>query len=360
MCGNCCREWQVRLVKDEVEKLKKCYPAKNFYHEENNNYFLEHKNNRDCVFLDSDKLCSIHKESGYDYKPFPCRCFPFQFFYDGDNVNITCSFACPSIVHNTGNTITKDEIKSFIDEEKETILKLPQKIKFTETILLDFSIYKKFVENLNKIFLLQISLNNKILYGSFLLNDIISGTFKLLDTTEYEKRKLTLKYSVNNKNILLTSLIISNESSLKKYSILRRTFISFKFLLGLGDIYLHSAKNIPLKLRMINSQNVSINNESTVERFFINSIHSRFFLNHETVWNAYVIWAVTYELIRTYANALKESNTEDYISKSLIIVSRYYFHHTQYSQKLFLQKRIKNLFRHYTRNPDFFSFLLKG
>ena len=62
-----------------------------------------------CGFLSPAGLCRIHEELGYDRKPIACRVFPFRFHPIEQDVVVTSSFACPTIVANEGASITSQQ-----------------------------------------------------------------------------------------------------------------------------------------------------------------------------------------------------------------------------------------------------------
>lgn len=55
-----------------------------------------------CGFLSPEGLCRIHEMMGADRKPIACRLFPFRFHPAGDDVVVTASFACPTVIANEG------------------------------------------------------------------------------------------------------------------------------------------------------------------------------------------------------------------------------------------------------------------
>jgi len=61
-----------------------------------------------CVFLDDDMLCSMHKQFGHAYIPRSCQSFPFGFVAREDNQVIAqLSNLCPSIRDNYGEPVTE-------------------------------------------------------------------------------------------------------------------------------------------------------------------------------------------------------------------------------------------------------------
>jgi hypothetical protein len=62
-----------------------------------------------CGFLSPSGLCRIHEELGYDRKPITCRVFPLRFHPVEQDLVITASFACPSVLANDGATLASQQ-----------------------------------------------------------------------------------------------------------------------------------------------------------------------------------------------------------------------------------------------------------
>lgn len=62
-----------------------------------------------CGFLSPAGLCRIHEELGYDRKPIACRVFPFRFHPVEQDVVVTTSFSCPTVVANDGEPMTSQQ-----------------------------------------------------------------------------------------------------------------------------------------------------------------------------------------------------------------------------------------------------------
>ena len=58
---------------------------------------LAKKDSGECVFLDADHLCIIHKELGYQAKPAICRRFPHYAASMPDAERISANFGCPAV-----------------------------------------------------------------------------------------------------------------------------------------------------------------------------------------------------------------------------------------------------------------------
>jgi len=50
--------------------------------------------NDQCIFLDKDRLCRVHKRLGVDKKPTPCRQFPYVFSQLGDRIDVSLQMEC--------------------------------------------------------------------------------------------------------------------------------------------------------------------------------------------------------------------------------------------------------------------------
>ena len=66
---------------------------------------LAKKDNGECVFLDADRLCIIHKELGYEAKPLICRRFPYYGAPMPDVDHLSANFGCPAVQAGRGPTM---------------------------------------------------------------------------------------------------------------------------------------------------------------------------------------------------------------------------------------------------------------
>ncbi len=126
-CGKCCTMWDIpvtRVEKDRLEKL--IIPGFDFEKEKfflpmkkHSNLFLIRKKNNQCVFLDTDGLCIIHKLHGEPVKALACRLYPFHILKWSDGVvSASFRFDCTAVSTNHGEKIEtkKGDIFRFIPE----------------------------------------------------------------------------------------------------------------------------------------------------------------------------------------------------------------------------------------------------
>ena len=69
-----------------------------------------------CVFLGSDRLCTIHGELGVDAKPMGCREFPFLIRPTPDGISVGVSFFCTAVQRNQGRPLEAhaDEVREIM------------------------------------------------------------------------------------------------------------------------------------------------------------------------------------------------------------------------------------------------------
>jgi Fe-S-cluster containining protein len=69
-----------------------------------------------CVFLGSDRLCTIHGELGVDAKPIGCRQFPFLIRPTPDGISVGVSFFCTAVQRNEGRPLEvhADEVREIM------------------------------------------------------------------------------------------------------------------------------------------------------------------------------------------------------------------------------------------------------
>ena len=114
-CGKCCGPWEVPITQDEKEKIEKLkIPG---HVSSVDTYFIKsrkirgiyliRKKDKHCVFLDSDKLCLIHKHHGEKAKPIACRTYPLDIFnWQDDVTTASLRYDCPAVVLQNGKKIS--------------------------------------------------------------------------------------------------------------------------------------------------------------------------------------------------------------------------------------------------------------
>jgi Fe-S-cluster containining protein len=114
-CGKCCGAWEIPVTQDEKDKIEKLNipghaPGKNKYFTGSRNaqgIYLIGKKGGQCVFLDSDNLCLIHKHHGENAKPLACRTYPLDIFnWQDDVTSASFRYDCPAVSSQNGRKIS--------------------------------------------------------------------------------------------------------------------------------------------------------------------------------------------------------------------------------------------------------------
>ena len=114
-CGICCKNWHLEISADDCRnltenesylRLEKLIPnVPPVYCSPENNKVSLHKVDDTCVMFQSN-VCLIHRELGYEVKPYVCRKFPFVLSGTPDGVFVGVSFKCESIRKKSGKPLT--------------------------------------------------------------------------------------------------------------------------------------------------------------------------------------------------------------------------------------------------------------
>lgn len=117
-CGHCCDQpWRTAIEADKTAALDRHdfskYPqlaGKKFYRppaDGRPGYFdLAKGEGTKCIFLDTDRLCIIHKELGAEAKPAMCRQFPLLSSRTWVDERVSLNYACPAVQRNDGASLT--------------------------------------------------------------------------------------------------------------------------------------------------------------------------------------------------------------------------------------------------------------
>ncbi len=86
-CYECCKETEMILTNDDVDRLVQVGFTAEFFMQEDDDWLVLKNKDGQCVFLE-DGLCSI-----YIYRPAGCRTYPLV--YDGDRCKPILDIDCP-------------------------------------------------------------------------------------------------------------------------------------------------------------------------------------------------------------------------------------------------------------------------
>jgi len=114
-CGICCRGAIVVLNELDLEQIrsqrwdehpdfrgKKILVHLGLF---DKRHRLAQRGDGTCIFQDTDKLCRIHKEFGYDAKPHVCRMAPLQLVPLENHAYVTLRRYCPSAAADSGRSL---------------------------------------------------------------------------------------------------------------------------------------------------------------------------------------------------------------------------------------------------------------
>jgi Fe-S-cluster containining protein len=125
-CGRCCRRATVAVTSREAESYRNA-GAERWFRESDTEPavtpidvfepILEHapllrirkRSDGACGFLSPEGRCRIHEEMGGDRKPLSCRLFPFRFHPANNDVVVSASFACPTVIASKGATLASQK-----------------------------------------------------------------------------------------------------------------------------------------------------------------------------------------------------------------------------------------------------------
>lgn len=114
-CGICCKNWHMEISMDDYRnltenesycRLEKLFPdSPPILRFPGENRAALHKVDGTCVMFDHNS-CLIHKELGFEAKPYVCRKFPFVLSDTPDGIYVGVSFKCEAIRKNLGKPLT--------------------------------------------------------------------------------------------------------------------------------------------------------------------------------------------------------------------------------------------------------------
>lgn len=117
-CGRgCFNKWDIHVEPSVVQRLKGSPLELRVIQErgrafEGPNIYKDADHPR-CGFLESDNLCSIHREMGYEAKPLTCQQYPFSFTQvPGGDIYVSAAYSC---------TAVREEVGPPLEDSRESI-----------------------------------------------------------------------------------------------------------------------------------------------------------------------------------------------------------------------------------------------
>lgn len=142
-CGDCCRDFTVQLSEEDLARLHLQRWEQRLGEpvtvEFRGSHFLRQRGDGACIFLQSDGLCRVHAEYGFEEKPLACRVFPFSFAPWPNEARVGISFACQSVRENRGAALGShlEELRLFqrsIDAaERPSVVRLSSRFEASRT-----------------------------------------------------------------------------------------------------------------------------------------------------------------------------------------------------------------------------------
>lgn len=121
-CGWCCRWWRVQVDPADRDRILRTDWAQESPRLRGVRLFEEQmlpgqfapsvylaRLDGQCVFLEADNLCIIHRALGPEAKPASCRRFPFIPGWIGRELVVGADYSCPSLVMNEGEPVRLQE-----------------------------------------------------------------------------------------------------------------------------------------------------------------------------------------------------------------------------------------------------------
>jgi len=159
-CGDCCRQpWEVDVEGESLKRWPERFRRFVRASERRSSaatqvrYVIGPKGESgSCPFLDSDNLCTIHKELGYEAKPLACRRFPFRFISTPRGVVIDVSFVCNEIMWGRGVPIEELDLDfaGLLGSDRQ-LVSIPERILLKSKTSITYDAYLLIEEKLLQI-----------------------------------------------------------------------------------------------------------------------------------------------------------------------------------------------------------------
>lgn len=122
MCGKGCKQdWNIIVNLSSSKAIKDSEVYIPFNKLPDGRLTLAKTEEGQCVFLDDDNLCRVHKKLGFESKPRGCAQFPASFVPTPEGLYVGMSFFCTSIQEGTGRPM--EAHKEWLAEAAESAIK---------------------------------------------------------------------------------------------------------------------------------------------------------------------------------------------------------------------------------------------
>lgn len=183
-CGNCCNNYWMIPIDEESEKtikddpnLKQINFSQKYTEPFYDNPILKGQRcirtkDSNCIFLDLQKICLVHKFLGYDKKPQHCKDYPFIYVKTPGGIYVTPDYSCYSIIRELGNPVSSySEILKSDYEKSKMVFDVQEPIKLSPRIEIPWDVYLKIEKGLLDFLSVDVyTLDDRLIGGNVFLN----------------------------------------------------------------------------------------------------------------------------------------------------------------------------------------------
>ncbi|MDI6785634.1 MAG: flagellin lysine-N-methylase [bacterium] len=358
-CGECCRGWAIYIDEKTYQDLSKYFNKYPLPYTNQQLFIIEEKDgkktitnnmiNNQCIFLEDNNLCYIHRVIGKEAKSEICTTYPQKFSATPRGLFNTLSFSCLAAAKLLNyKKLFKVELFSHslpIDPAKELDYHEDKKLSWSLYFLIETHLMN-LIEKENYIF------EERIIMGSFLLWNIYENFIKVGNKNYKDIKESLERLKANNYQSIFQSLKKTRSSA---HIQLKFLFILLKRRLDLSKIQLvgnnksfddfiglvYNRFNLKNDLSNFNSKcaieylrayrndyQIHINNfDHVFKNYFLHKIFGKNLFTGYGIIKGYHIILTLYALMRFYCMLFWSDNFnyED-IFKSISLIERLYVH----------------------------------
>jgi len=413
--GDCCRNWDIPVEPDEVERIltadwRSCsalgpdddspflYPRKG-----KGGHVVIKRIDEACCFLAEDGLCRLHKRYGAEAKARSCQRYPFRFVEAPDGVYVGLSFGCRSVLRNTGLPVEKQ-----FDRVREEFLRRPsyhrlaEPVRFDAATPIEWADYLAIEQALDEILAREdYSVGQCLIAGhawlGILRQALLAGRKSpeqtpsrwvsfYVDSTRrdgFARAFQIARHPVAGravKRMLLGSFISFRSASIRRLPrlvvIVRLLLENARHWLRLGNLRLPPFQTA-LSYRDFRPGSADLDSrefQDILRRYFRHALFRKDLICHTDVFWGYCFLVLTYGLIQWYAAGLRAAGTpapgsggkalaENSASdgfEAVSIVERYYVHHSNFNQLFLYHPALAETIQYLFKRPNFAHSIVAG
>ena len=347
-----------------------------------------------CNFLDpQDNLCRLHKSHGFEIKPLVCRLFPHRFTQTPGGVYVGLSFACTSVLEDSGARVKEstEELRASLERD-DLCVRVADPIRFDSAQTIEWDEYLAIEGALDAILAregetVETCLTAGHVWLGILRQMLAVARTRGADGKEGPSARATLDYYVTHtretdfsqafevarrpaaqrtvKRMLLGTFV-SFRNSLRPrqwrlVAVARVLAQNCRHWLRVGSLRLDPLDwRVPYgQFRPDSADFAAPEMQRLLRRYFRHALFRKDAIRHTDLFWGYCYFVLTYGLAQWYAAAFRAGG-KPAPAQALALVEKYFVLHSNFNQTFLYHPAVADFIQHFFRKPNFAHTVIYG